>query len=268
MSSRAVILARGLGTRMRRHDPAAAVDTAQATAAANGAKAMMPVGRPLVEHLLTAVADADLQSATLVIGPEHAAVRAHFRMHPPRRLSLDFAEQRSPLGTADAVAAAEPCVGESSFLVLNGDTWYPPEAIRAVACAAAPAFGAFDAAALLRLGNITEERLLAFALCDVGPDGLLRDIIEKPSADHRLATAKRRAVSMNLWHLPRAAFAVLRRVRPSARGELELVDAVRSMLANGVRVHAVPLATGALDLSTRHDIAAVTALLADRAVDY
>ena len=63
MSTRAVILARGLGSRMRRIDGEVPLDPAQATAADGGAKAMMPVGRPLVEHILTALADAGIRDA-------------------------------------------------------------------------------------------------------------------------------------------------------------------------------------------------------------
>ena len=161
----AVILARGLGSRMRRIDGEVTLDPAQATAADGGAKAMMPVGRPLVEHILTALADAGMREAVLVIGPEHGAVRAHFAAHPGRRLRIRFAEQAQPLGTADAVLAARDALGNRNFIVLNGDTWYPPEVIRAVAAAPASAFGAFDAEALLRQSNIPAERLLAFALC-------------------------------------------------------------------------------------------------------
>lgn len=266
MTSRAVIMARGLGSRMRRQSGPVRLDASQAAAAAAGHKAMMPVGRPLLEHLLTAVADAGLTEAVLVIGPEHSDIRAHFAAHPARRLVITFAEQAEPLGTADAVAAARRACGKEPFVVLNGDTWYPPEAIAAVAAAPAPALGVFDAEALVMLGNVPRERVLAFALCDVGDDGALRDIVEKPPADHPLARAAAQRVSMNLWHLPPAVFEVLPRVEPSPRGELELLDAVRLLMADGVRVTAVPLATGLLDLSTRADVAAVAARLAARRV--
>ncbi len=256
---------------MRREaDGAVGLDAAQTAAASAGHKAMMPVGRPLIEHLLTAVADAGLRDAVLVIGPEHTDIRAHFAAalaeEPRRRIAVRFAEQAEPRGTADAVLAARDACGEAPFVVLNGDTWYPPEAIAAVAQAPAPAFGAFDAEALVRLSNIPAERVLAFALCDVAPDGGLREIVEKPVADHPLALASRRAVSMNLWHFGPEIFAALARVTPSPRGELELVDAARGVLRSGARVQAVPLATGVLDLSTRGDVASVAARLAGRPV--
>lgn len=269
MTTRAVILARGLGSRMRRAASGGGeLDAAQASAAAAGHKALMPVGRPLIEHLLTAVAEAGLTEAVIVIGPEHDEMRAHFAAHPARRLAITFAEQAQPLGTADAVAAARAACGGEPFVVLNGDTWYPPEAIRAVAAVRAPAFGAFDGAALVEQGNIPAERLLAFALCDVGDDGYLRDIVEKPEADHPLAQAAVRRVSMNLWHLPAEIFGVLPEVPVSPRGELELLDGVRLLMERGARVAAVPLSCGLLDVSTRGDVAAVTARLGSRPVAF
>ena len=71
----AVILARGLGTRMRREDGAAALGDDQARVAATGVKAMIPIGRPFLDYILSGLADAGLRDVCLVIGPEHAAVR-------------------------------------------------------------------------------------------------------------------------------------------------------------------------------------------------
>ncbi len=47
--SKAVVLARGLGTQMRREDAGAALDDAQAAVAARGVKAMIPIGRPFLD---------------------------------------------------------------------------------------------------------------------------------------------------------------------------------------------------------------------------
>ncbi|HEV8118010.1 MAG TPA: nucleotidyltransferase family protein, partial [Thermoanaerobaculia bacterium] len=70
---RAVVLARGLGTRMRRPDGTAALDPAQAAAAASGVKAMISfgAGRPFLDYVLSGLADARIDEACLVIGPEH-----------------------------------------------------------------------------------------------------------------------------------------------------------------------------------------------------
>src|SRR6266496_6133829 len=119
---KAVVLARGLGTRMRQSDGMARLDPAQEAAAAAGIKAMISFGRPFLDYVLSALADAGLEEVCLVIGPEHAAVRDyHTTTVPPRRVRLAFAVQEEPRGTADAVLAAEQFAAGEGFLVINSD---------------------------------------------------------------------------------------------------------------------------------------------------
>ena len=76
--TKCVILARGLGTRMRRDDGTTTLNAEQSAAAGAGLKAMIPVGRPFLDYLLSALADAGFQHVCLVIGPEHNTVRKHY----------------------------------------------------------------------------------------------------------------------------------------------------------------------------------------------
>ena len=85
MTFRAVILARGLGTRMRQAEGGATLAGEQAVAADAGLKAMIPIGRPFIDYILSALADAGIEEACLVIGPEHASVRLHFEGGGPGR---------------------------------------------------------------------------------------------------------------------------------------------------------------------------------------
>jgi glucose-1-phosphate thymidylyltransferase len=91
-----------------------------------------------------------------------------------------------------------------------------------------------------------------------GADGSLRGLIEKPddaTFERLIATS---LISMNLWSFTPVIFEACARARPSARGELELQDAVRIARDElGERFTVVPYAGGVLDLSTRGDIAAV-----------
>jgi glucose-1-phosphate thymidylyltransferase len=68
---------------------------------------------------------------------------------------------------------------------------------------------------------------------------------------------------MNCWMFTPAIFEACRRVRPSARNELELPEAVRIAITElGERVAVVRVKGGVLDLSSRGDIAEVKARLA------
>src|SRR4029453_2602431 len=126
--TRAIILARGLGTRMRgQAQSGGQVDAAQADAADPGLKAMIPIGRPFLDYVLSALADAGYTEACLVIGPEHDAIREDYeRTGPPRRMRVSFAIQAEPRGTADALlAAAAFASSPPRYLVMNATNYYP-----------------------------------------------------------------------------------------------------------------------------------------------
>ena len=263
--TQAVIPARGLGSRMRRTPTmGAALDGEQSKAADNGAKAMMPLGgRPFLDYVLSALADAGIAEATLVIGPDHEEIRRHYSDSSRRRVRISFAIQEKPLGVADAVLAARDAVREAPFLMLNSDNYYPVEAIRALAATGEAGLIAFEADTLVRESGIEPERVLNYAFLDVDGDGWLRDIREKPDTNDPLVRRAERWVSMNLWSFTPKIFEACGRVRTSVRGELELMDAVMiAMRELGEGFRAIPMRAGILDLSSRGDVAFVASRLA------
>src|SRR6266516_4445603 len=108
-ATRAVVLARGLGTRMRAADPSASLTLDQTRMADAGLKPMIPInGRPFLDYVLGALADAGMTDVALVVAPNHDAVRRHYVTDaPPSRIRLSFVVQAEPRGTADAVLAIE-----------------------------------------------------------------------------------------------------------------------------------------------------------------
>lgn len=262
----AVVLARGLGSRMRAASGGTTLDAAQAAAAASGAKAMMPLGgRPFLDYVLSALADAGITDACLVIGPEHTAVREHYDARRPGRLSIGYAVQDAPNGTADAVAAAESYVAGRRFVVVNGDNFYDPDAVARLASVPGNATLGYDRAALVRLGNIPADRVAAYAILAT-EGGVLTEIVEKPSADAVAAAGEHALVSMNCWAFTSAIFDACRAIGPSARGEYELADAVLALVASGHSVRVVGVESGVLDLSSRGDVGSVEAALRGRSV--
>jgi glucose-1-phosphate thymidylyltransferase len=247
----AAILARGLGTRMRRAD-CAALDSAQTAAAEAGTKGMIPVGRPFLDYLISALADAGYQDICLVIGPEHAAVRERYACEAvPTRVDVHFALQPEPRGTADAVLAVEAFAGGEPFLVLNSDNYYPVEALRALRMLDGCGLAGFERASLVREGNLGAQRLAAFPVARAAADGRLEGLVDGARGDGDL-------VSMNLWMFTPAIFAACRDVAPSPNGELELPNAVRLAVSRGERFTVLPFRAAVLDLTSRADIAFVT----------
>ncbi len=255
---------------MRRLDATADLQPTQAAVADSGVKGMIPIGasdgtgiaRPFLDYIISSLADAGIEQVVLVLGPEHDAVRDYYtRIAPPTRVRLRFAEQAAPLGTANAVVAAGDAIGDHPFLVLNADNFYPAEALRYLVHARSAATIAFDRDALVRDGNIDRDRVRAFAVLDVAPDGRLVRIIEKPGDAIDLDAEAARWLGMNCWAMTPALVDACRRVPVSARGEFELPEAVALALREGVMVHAERMALPVLDLSQRADIPAVAARL-------
>src|SRR5258708_33800824 len=144
-TTRAVVLARGLGTRMREPDPAARLSDEQRRAADAGSKMMIPVhGRPFLDYVLSALADAGVSDVALVVAPDHDGIREHYAASPPVRAALSFVVQPEPRGTANAVLAAEAWTRGEAFLAMNADNLYPAPALEALQSLAEPGLPAFE----------------------------------------------------------------------------------------------------------------------------
>jgi len=225
-------------------------------------KAMIPVGRPFLDYVLSGLADVGFQQACLVIGPEHEAVREYYASTiRPERIQVAFAIQEEPLGTANAVLAAEEFAGADEFLVINSDNYYPAEALSLIQSLGQPGTVLFPAEALVRDSNVPKERILAFAYCVVDGNEFLTDIVEKPDAVVAAKLGAEKLISMNCWRFGRDIFTACRDVSMSSRGEYELPQAVRLAIQQGAKFKVAICCRGVLDLSRRSDIATVAARL-------
>lgn len=259
MTTKAVILARGLGTRMRKADETAALDAATDEIAATGVKAMIPtMGRPFLDYVLSALADAGYEKVCLIIGPEHDVVRDYYgNTHKPARLTVDFAVQEKPLGTADAVRPAEAFAAGDPFLMINSDNYYPPEALSRLRLSPSPAVAVFHRDAMLK-GNIAADRISKFSVVLENPGGTMKQIIEKPTDAQVSALGDEVFVSMNCWLFGPEIFDACRAISPSPRGEYEITDAAQYCIdVLGKQLTVCRVAAPVLDLSSRNDIAAV-----------
>jgi glucose-1-phosphate thymidylyltransferase len=272
---KAVVLARGLGTRMQRHRPGVELSGEAEWAAGKGLKALMPVGgRPFLDYVADGLLRAGLTEICLVVAPEADATREHARrIGRVSGARVECAVQQEPLGTADAALAAEGFVGDDAFILCNGDNLYPQEALSRLA--GLPGEGcwlaAFDRDELIRHGNIAPARVRDFAVVTVeGPDDALEKIVEKPADPEQYRYNGTVWVSMNLYRFTPAVFAACRRVEPDpGRGELELTAAVAELAASGGQAFRVLFCGGGvLDLTSRADVPAVAEALEGRPLSF
>ena len=107
---KAIILAGGLGTRLRERVP-------------NLPKAMAPVaGRPFLEYLLDALWTGGIQEVLLSVGYRSDDIIKHFG-NRYRGTIVHYCIETQPLGTGGAIAHALSQQPDEVALVLNGDTF-------------------------------------------------------------------------------------------------------------------------------------------------
>ncbi len=265
VTEKAVMLARGLGTRLREPGDEAALDEEKARVAGRGLKALMPLnGRPFLDYAVDRLVRAGVQAVCLVVAPEADELRqAARRISRAARVSVSCAVQDKPLGTADAVLAAAGFVGRDPFLLTNGDNLFPVRALEKLTRAEGDGciLGAFDRDALVAGGNIAPERVRSFAVVRCGQYGRLAGIVEKPDRPEDYASSGRVLVSMNLYRFSPEVFEFCRSVEPDPRrGELELTAAVDALARSGRTPFRVVLCEGPVyDLTRRSDVPALEA---------
>lgn len=110
MFRQAVILAGGLGTRLR-------------PVLSERPKAMAEFnGRPFLEHQLDLLKAGGMQDVLLCVGYMAEAISGYFGDGAQWGLRIRYSVDPSPLGTGGALKLAEPLLDET-FLLLNGDTF-------------------------------------------------------------------------------------------------------------------------------------------------
>jgi glucose-1-phosphate thymidylyltransferase len=252
-AAKAVILAGGLGKRMRSETAEVSLTAEQKAVADAGAKAMVPLadGRSLLELSLANLNAAGFAKFVIVVGTESKAIREHCAKI---RLDINFAVQERPLGTANALLAAESSIDDGElFGVFNSDNLYPVAPLRELVAAGKPAMLAFERTALIERGNISEERIAKFASVETDADGSLKKIVEKPERVEPDAL-----ISMNAWVFSPKIFAACHAVSPSVRGEYELTSAAEYLVGTlGENIAAIRAKAGVLDLSSRADIVGI-----------
>jgi bifunctional UDP-N-acetylglucosamine pyrophosphorylase/glucosamine-1-phosphate N-acetyltransferase len=249
----AVVLAAGEGTRMRSSTP----------------KPLHRLcGRPMVLHVLDALAELPLDHVVAVVGHGGEWVTKALVEHAPSDMRLDFVEQVFQRGTADALAVgltalpADVVDEDGDVLVLPGDT---PLVRAATLAALVRHHRASEAAATLlvaRVGDTTGYDVVVRS----SKDGSIVAVVEDESATEAERQAGEVATAIHCFRLGVLAPA-LRRLRPLERnGEASLTGLYAVLASAGYRVESFMVGdpTEAAGVNDRAQLAAAEAELRDR----
>jgi UDP-N-acetylglucosamine diphosphorylase/glucosamine-1-phosphate N-acetyltransferase len=253
LSTIAVVLAAGKGTRMKSDLP----------------KVLVPVaGRPMIEYVLEALAAAGVPNTIVVIGYRGDLVRETLaRRHwqrapaPAGRLAsatrdVTFVEQREQLGTGHAVMACREALAahDGAVLVVTGDS---PLMQTASIKALLTEFDRTRPACLLGTAHRSDPAGLGRIVRDA--KGRFRGIVEERDAtpDERRITE----VNMSCYVFDcRELLGALGKIgRHNAQGEYYITDCPGVFLTEGKRVEALPVLQPceALSINTVDELAVV-----------
>jgi glucose-1-phosphate thymidylyltransferase len=210
-------------------------------------KPMVPVvNRPLLEHVVEAVAAAGIEDIVLVVGYERDRIQTHFEDGDDWDVSIRYAIQETQLGTGHAVLQAEEYVDEA-FLVLNGDRIIEPEAVTAVKRRLGE--NAHTAMAITR-SDVPNR----YGVVTLDGDRVDR-VVEKPRG-----TGPSELINAGVYGFTDGVFDVIRETPTDEDGELSLPAAIERI----EDVRAVRYDGLWLDVSHLWDLLTVTSQLLDR----
>ncbi len=226
-------------------------------------KEMLPVGRkPVVQYVVEELVRCGIGRILFITGPGKTAIENHFdidaeliqllREKGQEELLAELAferedveyfytRQRRQLGLGHAVLCAEPMVGRQPFVVALGDSIIGLNAESTVVRLMIEQFEARRAAAVVAFEEVPREEVIHYGIAQPR-DGLsevfeLDDLVEKPELEEAPSTL---AVAARYVFGP-AIFDHLRRTLPGKGGEIQLTDAIRSLIAEGGKVLGIRL---------------------------
>ncbi|MFE3588708.1 glucose-1-phosphate thymidylyltransferase [Streptomyces niveus] len=210
---KALVLAGGAGTRLR-------------PLSYSMPKQLIPIAnKPVLQHIVESIRDLGVTEIGIVVGSGNTDLADAMGDGSRYGVAFTWIVQERPLGLAHAVRVAGPYLGDSDFMMYLGDNMLPD----GVADMAAD-FATARPAAQLVVSRVPDPRAFGVAeLNDAGRVVRLTEKPEQPRSDLALT---------GVYFFTPAIHRAVENVTPSARGELEITDAIQLLIDDGHTVRA------------------------------
>lgn len=229
--------------------PAAGLGTRFLPATKSSPKEMLPlVDKPLIQYVVEEAVASGIQSMIIVTGRDKSAIEDHFDISfelehllrtrgkddvlkqvraIPEMARFGYVRQREALGLGHAILQARDFVEDEPFAVMLSDDIVDAEipALKQML----DVYEKYDAPVIATM-QVDGEAISRFGVIDADEvePGVFRikDMIEKPS----FADAPSNLAIIGRYILTPDIFGVIEKTRPGAGGEIQITDAMRSLL--------------------------------------
>ena len=200
-SMKALVLSGGKGSRLR-------------PITHTSAKQLIPIAnKPILFYGLEAIARAGIREVGIVVGDTAPEIRAAVGDGSAFGFKATYIPQEAPLGLAHAVKISRPFIGDSPFLMFLGDNLLK-EGLE-------PLLEDFELRkpnAQILVAKVPNPS--AFGVVELEGERVVR-LVEKPSEP------KSDLALVRVYLFDRTIFEAIEHIKPSARGELEITDAIQ-----------------------------------------
>ncbi len=238
---KALVLAGGSGTRLR-------------PITYTSAKQLVPLANvPILMYGLGAIADAGISEVGVVVGDTADEIAAALGDGSNLGISVTYLRQDAPRGLAHAVHIARDFLGDDPFVMYLGDNLVVGGISEMVA-----RFASDSADAMVLLKSVAHPE--QFGVAERDAHGAVIRLVEKPAVPASDLALVGVYLFRSRIHDAVAAIA------PSARGELEITDAIQWLIDHDARVEAHVLEQPWVDTGKLTDLLDANAIVLDRQI--